>query len=137
MDGNATITGAPRVYINDISEEILLQEIYRGLNFIKCREIINDDSKIFIKPNLTDEIHKPGVTTTPLMIKTMLEALSPLVKTIYIGESDGGSYSFSADMSLRNHGVFDFARSFSNVQIVNLSKLPRMRVSENVCGKRV
>lgn len=126
-----------KVYIGDINEENILQEINTGLDFIQINEIINKDSTIFIKPNLTDVIHKPGITTTPLMIKTVIEVFSPLVKKIYVGESDGGNYSFSADMSLNNHGVFDIAECFSNVEVVNLSKLPRTRVTENVCGKKV
>lgn len=127
----------PRVYINNINEQNLLQEIRNGLEFIQSNDIINKNSTIFIKPNLTDVVHKPGITTTPLMIKTVIEAFSPLVKKIYVGESDGGNYSYSADTSLKNHGIFDVANNFPNVEVVNLSKLPRTRVKENVCGKKV
>lgn len=125
------------VYISDVTERNLLQEIKNGLEFIKVDEIINSDSIIFIKPNFTDSVHRPGITTTPLMVKTVAEVFSPLVKKVYIGESDGGNYSFSADLSLENHGVFDIAKKFKNVEVVNLSKLPRTRVTENVCGKKV
>lgn len=128
---------SPKVYINTINEQNLLEEIQKGLEFIQASEIINGDSVIFIKPNLTDFVHKPGITTTPQMIKAVIEALSPRVKKIYVGESDGGNYSYSADTSLKNHGVFDVARHFPNVEVVNLSKLPRTRVTENVCGKNV
>lgn len=137
MKTSTTTTDTPKVYISDISEENLLQEIQSGLRYIHYQEIINENSTIFIKPNLTYVTHKPGITTTPLMIKRPLEALSPLVKKIFIGESDGGNCLFSADMSLKNHRVFDLAKSFLNVEVVNLSKLPRTRVSENVCGKEV
>jgi len=126
-----------RVYINDVNEQNLFQEIQKGLEFIQSNEIINKNSTIFIKPNLTDVVHKPGITTTPLMIKTVIEVFSPLVKKIFVGESDGGNYSFSADMSLKNHGIFEAANDFPNVEVVNLSKLPRTRVKENVCGKKV
>lgn len=127
----------PRVYINDINEQDLLQEVQKGLDFIQSNEIINKNSTIFIKPNLTDVVHKPGITTTPLMIKTVIEALSPLVKKVFVGESDGGNYSYSADTSLKNHDVFEVAKKFKNVEVVNLSKLPRTRVTEKVCGKKV
>ncbi len=128
---------SPKVYINTINEQNLLDEVQNGLEFIQSNEIINEDSIIFIKPNLTDVTHKPGITTTPKMIKAVIEALSPRVKKIFVGESDEGNYSYSADMSLENHGVFNVARYFSNVEVVNLSKLPRTRVTENVCGKDV
>ena len=130
-------TDNSRVYLNTINEQNLLEEIQKGLEFIKVNEIVNKDSKIFIKPNLTDFIHKPGITTTPQMIKAVIEAFSPRVNKIYVGESDGGNYSYSADTSLKNHGIFDVARNFPNVEVVNLSKLPRTRVTENVCGKKV
>lgn len=128
---------SPKVYITDIDEQNLSQEVQRGLEFIGSSNIINKNSTIFIKPNLTDVVHKPGITTTPLMIKTVIDVLSPLVKKIYVGESDGGNYSFSADMSLKNHGIFDIASNYENVEVVNLSKLPRTRVTENVCGRKV
>lgn len=128
---------SPKVYINNINEQNLLEEIQNGLEFIQANKIINEDSVIFIKPNLTDFVHKPGITTTPQMIKAVIEALSPRVKKIFVGESDGGNYSYSADTSLKNHGVFDVASHFPNVEVVNLSKLPRTRVTENICGKSV
>lgn len=127
----------PKVYINTINEQNLLEEIQKGLEFIKVNEIINENSTIFIKPNLTDFVHKPGITTTPQMIKAVIEAFSPLVKKVFVGESDGGNYSYSADTSLENHGIFEVAKHFPNVEVVNLSKLPRTRVTENVCGKNV
>lgn len=130
-------TNNSKVYIGNLYNNNLLEEIYNGLDFIEKDKIINKDSTIFIKPNLTDVVHKPGITTTPLMIKAVIEAFSPLVKKVYVGESDGGNYSFSATDSLKNHGVFDYANKFDNVEVVNLSNLPRTRVKKNVCGKDV
>lgn len=130
-------TNTPKVYINTIDEQNLLEEIQKGLEFIQVNEIIDENSVIFIKPNLTDFVHKPGITTTPQMIKAVIEAFSPRVKKVYVGESDGGNYSYSADTSLTNHGAFDVAKYFPNVEVVNLSKLPRTRVTEMVCGKKV
>ncbi len=119
----------PKVYINDISEQNLSGILQEGLEFIDINGIIDKSSVIFIKPNLTDIVHSPGITTTPGMIKAVLETLSPMVKKIYIGESDGGNYAFSANMSLKNHNVYDHAKGLKNVEVVNLSKLPRIRVS--------
>lgn len=133
-DGSAH---SERVYISDISPKHLSQEIRNGLRFVKFDEIVDADSTVFIKPNLTDSVHKFGITTTPLMIQTVIEVLSPLVKRVLVGESDGGNYSFSADVSLRNHGIYDVAQHFSNVEVVNLSKLSRTRVDQRVCGKMV
>lgn len=127
----------PKVYINDISEKNLFGVIKEGLDFIDASGIINGGSVIFIKPNLTDIVHGPGITTTPTMIKAVLETLSPMVRKIYIGESDGGNYAFSANMSLKNHNVYDYAKGLKNVEVVNLSKLPRTRVFGDVVGNKV
>ena len=105
-------TNVSNVYIADISEENLLNELENGLKFINSNEIIGNNFIIFIKPNLTDYVHKPGITTTPFMIEKVIELFSPLVKKIFVGESDGGNYSFYADTSLKNHGVFDVAGKF-------------------------
>lgn len=126
-----------KVYVSDISPENLPQEIRSGLQFVRFQDIVDTDSTVFIKPNLTDKAHTFGITTTPLMIKTVIEVVSPLVKRVVVGESDGGNYSFSADASLRSHGIFDAAHRFSNVDVVNLSKLSRTRVSQRVCGETV
>ena len=127
----------PRVYINGISEDSLQAEVEKGLEFVGAGGIIDGSSTIFIKPNLTDIVHKPGITTTPAMIKAVLTALSPMVKKVYIGESDGGNFAFSANNSLMNHNVYHYAKAFKNVEVVNLSKLPRRRVAGDVNGQAV
>lgn len=137
MLGTDSSAHPERVYISDISPKNLSQEIRNGLQFVRFEEIVDADSTVFIKPNLTDSVHKFGITTTPLMIQTVIEVVSPLVKRLLVGESDGGNYAFSADASLRNHGIYDIAQHFSNVEVVNLSKLSRTRVAQRVCGKTV
>jgi len=126
-----------KVYINDIDENSVLQEIQDGLEFIKFTSIVDSNASVFIKPNLTDRSHKPGITTTPLMIRSVVKAVAPLVGKVIIGESDGGNYSFTADDSLKNHQVYDIAAEYKNVHVVNLSKLPRQTITAEVCGKRV
>jgi uncharacterized protein (DUF362 family) len=126
-----------KVYISDIDEDGVLHEIQNGLEFIQFKDIVDNSASVFVKPNLTAESHKPGITTTPLMIRTVVKAVAPLVKKVIIGESDGGNYSFSADASLQNHQVYDIAEEYKNVDVVNLSKLPRKKMTGEVCGKRV
>src|SRR5665647_1411691 len=126
-----------KVYINDIDENGVLQEIQNGLEFIQFKDIVDSNASVFIKPNLTDRLHKPGITTTPLMIRSVVNAIAPRVGRVIIGESDGGNYSFTADASLQNHQVYDIAKEYENVDVVNLSKLPRKTMTGEVCGKRV
>lgn len=126
-----------KVYINDINEDGVLREIQNGLEFIQFKDIADNNSSVFVKPNLTDRAHKPGITTTPVMIRAVVNAVAPSVDRVIIGESDGGNHSFTADTSLRNHGITNLANEFSNVEVVNLSRIPRRRVSQAVCGKKV
>jgi uncharacterized protein (DUF362 family) len=114
-----TKPGTSKVYISDIDENGALQEIQNGLEFIQFRSIVDSNASVFIKPNLTDRSHNPGITTTPLMIRTVVKAVAPLVRKVIIGESDGGNYSFTADDSLQNHQVYDIAEEYENVDVVN------------------
>ena len=126
-----------KVFISDIDENCVLQEVQNGLEFIQFKDIVDSNASVFIKPNLTDRLHKPGITTTPLMIRSVVNAIAPRVGRVIIGESDGGNYSFTADASLQNHQVYDIAKEYENVDVVNLSKLPRKTMTGEVCGKRV
>src|SRR5665647_3901785 len=101
-----------KVYINDINEGDVLREIQNGLDFIQFKDIVDHDASVFVKPNLTAEFHNPGITTTPLMIRTVVNAIAPCVGRVIIGESDGGNYSFTADDSLQNHQVYDIAEEY-------------------------
>jgi hypothetical protein len=106
--------------VSDIYENNVLRETQKGLDFIQFKSIVDLDVTVFIKPNLTDRAHKPGITVTPLMIKTVVEAIAPLVATVFVGESDRGNYSFAANESLLNHRVYDVAEQYENVNVVNL-----------------
>jgi len=86
---------------------------------------------ILIKPNLTYPTYKPGVTTSMEFVREVVGALKELndqVK-IYIGEGEGGYHSFSMDEAFKTMGYCDLAREFSQVEIVNLSKVPARRVT--------
>src|SRR5665647_1773528 len=119
VDSKMTKPRTSKVYINDINEDVVLREIQNGLDFIQFKDIVDHNASVFIKPNLTAESHKPGITTTPLMIRAVVNAIAPSVGRVTIGESDGGNYSFSADASLQNHQVYDFAEEHDNVDVVN------------------
>jgi uncharacterized protein (DUF362 family) len=107
-------TFSEKVYVKDINIETFLLEIRHGLQFINFKKNVPPDSTIFIKLNLTDSAHKSGVTTTPLLIKTVIEELLGLVEGVVVGESDEGNYAFSADTSLRNHGMYAAAQHRKN-----------------------
>jgi hypothetical protein len=82
MLGADDFTHSERVYVSDISPETLAQELRNGLKSIEFRKIVDTDSTVFIKPNLTDSNHNFGISATPLKIKMVVEAVSLLVKML-------------------------------------------------------
>src|SRR5665647_521068 len=79
VDSKMTKPRTSKVYINDINEDVVLREIQNGLDFIQFKDIVDHNASVFIKPNLTAESHKPGITTTPLMIRAVVNAVAPYV----------------------------------------------------------
>ena len=66
---------------------------------------ITRDTHIVIKPNLTYPFHKPGVTTSPRIIRAVVEASKDYSDHITIVESDGGCNSWTADEAFAGHGI--------------------------------
>ncbi|NIV37589.1 MAG: hypothetical protein GWN58_51675, partial [Anaerolineae bacterium] len=46
-----------------------------GLEFVRWQEFVHPDSTVFIKPNLTWPVPRPGVTTSPDFVDALLAAL--------------------------------------------------------------
>jgi uncharacterized protein (DUF362 family) len=86
---------------------------------------------ILIKPNLTYPTYKKGVTTRIEFIREVVGALTDLNRNvkIYIGEGEGGYNSFSMDEAVMTMGFAKLANEFSQVEIVNLSKIPSKKVT--------
>jgi uncharacterized protein (DUF362 family) len=82
---------------------------------------------IFIKPNLTFPVPRPGVTTTREMMDAVLAALSECGRKIYIGESDGGYGSYKIAEAFRNFGLHELCKRYG-ATLVNLSEVERVVV---------
>lgn len=92
---------------------------------------------VFIKPNLTNPSFKEGVTTRRDFVAALVAALRKINSTtkIYIGEGEGGYNSFSMTDAMRNMGFFEIEESYSNVEIINLSKMDTKIVELTANGK--
>lgn len=111
----------------------VLQE---GMEWIDAASVIKKNSHVFIKPNLTWKIPTPGVTTTPVMLRAVVEILAKMTSYISIVESDGGQNCFWAEDAFRSHGLYDLADQF-NIRIINLSKEPSNIVTTQIDGKNI
>jgi len=121
-------------YISKISN--LKEDLYKSLEFIKWKDHIKKDSNVFIKPNFTFPYYKEGITTSPELLKYLLEILKDRADTVILGESDGGNNSFTADDSFKGHNMHEICKE-AGVELVNLSKLPSKMVEDKIQGKNI
>jgi uncharacterized protein (DUF362 family) len=117
-------------------DEDLKGNLTKSLEFINWKKQIKKDSSVFIKPNFTFPFYKEGITTTPALLKNLLEIIKDRADNVILGEADGGNHSFSADEAFKGHDVYNICREVG-VELVNLSKLPSTFIEDKIQGKRV
>lgn len=94
---------------------------------------VRESKAVFIKPNLTYPIYKRGVTTRKEFVQALVGVLvniKPNLK-IFVGEGDGGYNSFSMTKVFEEMEFYQLEKEFSQVEIVNLSKIPSKKVKIN------
>lgn len=84
---------------------------------------IRSGDRVFLKPNLTYPTHRPGVTTSPRFLRSVIRCFAERGALITVGEGDGGYGSWSADVAFDGHGLRDLCREFG-AELVNLSSMP-------------
>jgi len=102
-------------------------EAAKGIGLVKEAQ---DVRVVFIKPNLTFPSYKTGVTTRAEFVEELAKLLlrsNPRLK-ILIGEGEGGYNSFSMTAAMQNMGFAAIAERHANVEIVNLSRVPKRSV---------
>lgn len=110
--------------------------IMDGLEFIDWKKHALTDSVVFVKPNFTFPTYSEGITTNPILLKTLLEKLKDRSDTVIVGESNGGNYSFTAEEAFQGHNMYNICRDVG-VDLVDLSKLPSKFVQSTIQGKKV
>ena len=91
---------------------------------------INPDTRIALKPNLTYPYFKPGVTTSPEVIRATVKLLRDYSKHITIVETDGGYGAWTAKEAFEGHGLFHLAEEFG-VSVVNLCDVEKEYITFN------
>jgi uncharacterized protein (DUF362 family) len=89
--------------------------------------------RVYVKPNFTAPVYRPGVTTSPRVLAALVEALCRIEARPVIIESDGSLNSWTADEAFDSHGVRDLERRFG-VVAVNLTREATVRT--NLLGRR-
>ncbi len=93
--------------------------------------------RILIKPNLTYPVYKKGVTTRVEFVWKLVDILmehNPNL-IITIAEGEGGYNSFSMTQAMQTMGYNDIALQYPNIEVVNLSRLPRQRIELQANGR--
>jgi len=80
--------------------------------------------RVAVKPNLTFPTPRPGVTTTPEVLRAVVQRLVERSNTVFVVESDGGYGAWDCDRALRGHGVHEMCAALG-ATAVNLSGAPR------------
>jgi uncharacterized protein (DUF362 family) len=122
-------------YISKVDND-LKDKLSEGLEFIDWKRQVKSDSVVFIKPNFTFPRYMEGITTTPELLKNLLEILKDRAGNVIVGESNGGDHSFTADEAFEGHGMHEICRDMG-AELVNLSKLPSTFVEDRIQGKKV
>lgn len=111
-----------RAYIADVKDDVK-ETLHEGLEWIDWGKIIQPGMSVCLKPNFTIPRHRPGVTTSPRLLRALVSILRTRTDHILICESNGGMDSFTAEEAFEGHGVYDLASQYG-VHPINLSRMP-------------
>ncbi len=133
MNDNGTATS--RVYLAKTTGAPAAA-LRAGLDYVGWQDLVPDGARVFIKPNFTYPCYKEGITTTPGLVRELLQLLRGRAGSVTVGESDGGNHSFTADEAFKGHDMPRIC-SETGANLVNLSRLPSEVVEEEIAGKKV
>jgi uncharacterized protein (DUF362 family) len=123
-----------RAHISKITD--LDSDLQKSLDFVNWKNQVEVGSTVFIKPNFTYPFYKEGITTSPALIKSLLEILKDRPGRVIVGESNGGNHSFTADQAFKGHNMHQICKE-AGAELVNLSNIPSVWVSDKIQGKTV
>jgi len=122
----------PRAFVNHIGMS-LGDSLQAAFEWLEVSRVIQRESRVFLKPNLTWKEPIDGVTTTPAFIEHVVTAIRDRTPHITVGESDGGYHSFKAEEAFESHGLFRLREQFG-IQVVNLSDGPSESRTVDIAG---
>jgi len=94
--------------------------VRQGLEFINWHDIVQKNARVFIKPNLTYPRFKPGGTTSPAFMDAVIGILKERTPHITVGESDGGNFSYPAEVPFEGHDLYAITEKHG-VELLSLS----------------
>lgn len=125
----------PKVWVDRISKPID-EMLAQSLEWLQWTELVPSNARVSIKPNLTYPFYKPGVTTSPALLESVVKLLRTRTEHITIVESDGGSYAWPAQQAFEGHGINSICARYG-VRAVNLTESPREWAETDIQGRRI
>lgn len=123
-----------KIYIETLQDDYL-KIITEGLQWLDAKNKIKQDTRIFLKPNLTYPHFRRGVMTNPQCVEALVIALKDYTDKIVIGEADSGGYNrFKIDDVFAKTGLNDIGKKYG-VRVVNLSRLPYRNIQFEYRGR--
>lgn len=124
-----------RAYVSKTTNDIN-SDVQTAMEAVHWASKVKEGSTVFIKPNFTFYEYRPGVTTTPEVLRALITLLKTRAGRVIVGESDGGNRSFTADQAFIGHGLIEMSKELG-FELVNLSKLPAVDIEESIQGINV
>jgi len=110
------------------------EAVREALEWIRWEQIVPKGCRVAIKPNLTFPSYRPGVTTSPGVLRALLEILKERTSRVAVVESDGGYGAWKAVEAFSGHGYYDICKKFG-VEVVDLCAEARETVAVQAKGK--
>lgn len=89
---------------------------------------MTSSTRVALKPNLTYPYYKPGVTTSPQIIRELVKVLREYTPHIAIVETDGGYGAWQATEAFAGHELYQLQNEFG-VEVINLNDEPSELIS--------
>lgn len=125
-----------RVAIESLNQQNYAEKLAAAMQFVAWDRIVPSQARVYIKPNFTYPIYKPGVTTSAAVVEAVAQILRTRTPHITIVESDGGGHVWTAQEAFKGHGLFDLAPRYG-LHLMNLSEQPSERAEATVAGRKV
>jgi uncharacterized protein (DUF362 family) len=116
-------------------DDSLSKAIRRALEWIGWERIVPRGARVAIKPNLSSAKYKPGVTTSPEVLRAFLEILKERTDRIAVVEADGSCGVHRVTDAFSGHG-YDSICEQLGVEMVDLGEGPVEKIPVEVKGNR-
>lgn len=116
-----------QVYVKKIKSD-LEEAVLESMKGAGLLERLTNSSRVALKPNFTYPYYKPGVTTSPQVIRAAVKILHKYTPHLAIVETDGGYGAWQASEAFAGHVMHSLSEEYG-VEIVNLNEEPRELIS--------